>query len=96
VEANAVGGAEPDVLVGKSEARGIDGVGLGETREHRNIDELLLKRHQQCHPRYHQPSHAVQQDVHIRNHSLSLSLIFALPQFLTRTRITEEEEEEEN
>jgi len=91
VEANAVGGAEPDVLVGESEARGIDGIGLGETREHRNIDELLLKRHQQCHPSYHQPSHAVQQDVHIRNHSLSL--IFAFPQFLIRTRIREEEEE---
>ncbi|WVZ12461.1 hypothetical protein V8G54_016991 [Vigna mungo] len=94
VEANAIGGAEPDVLIGESETRGIDGVGLGETWKHRNIDELLLKRHQQCHPCYHQPSHAVQQDVHIRNHflSLTLTLIFALPQFLIRTGITEEQE----
>jgi len=53
LEANTVWGAKPDVLVDESEARGIDGVRLGETREHWNIDKLLLKHHQQYHPYYH-------------------------------------------
>jgi len=34
VEANTVGGVEPNVLRGESEAREIDDVGLGETRKH--------------------------------------------------------------
>lgn len=32
VEANAIGGREPDVFVGEPESRGVDGVGFGEAR----------------------------------------------------------------
>jgi len=46
VEPHAVGGAEPDVLVGEAEARGRDGVRARQAREHGHVDEALLQRHQ--------------------------------------------------
>lgn len=54
VEAHAVGGAEPDVLVDEAEARGLDGVSAREAREHGHVDEALLQRHQrrQAHHRH--------------------------------------------
>lgn len=68
VEADAVGGPEPDVLVGEAEAGRGDRVGLGQTREDRYVDQLFLKGHQQCHPGHRYASHSVKQSVHVRHH----------------------------
>lgn len=46
VEPDAVGGAEPDVLVREAEARRRDGVRARQAREHGHVDEALLQRHQ--------------------------------------------------
>ena len=75
VEANAVRGGEPDVLVCEPQARRCEGVGLCEARQHWNVNQLLLERNQQAHPRHHQPSNPVQQDAHVRHHSILLLLL---------------------
>lgn len=60
MKANTIGRSEPNVFVGETEARGGDRVRLGEAREDRDVNELLLKRHQQCHSGHHQTSDAVE------------------------------------
>lgn len=46
VEPHAVGGTEPDVLVGEAEAGRRDGVRSRQAREHGHVDEPLLQRHE--------------------------------------------------
>jgi len=46
VEAHAVHGAEPDILVDEAEAGGGDGVRARQAREHGHVDEALLQRNQ--------------------------------------------------
>ena len=41
MKANTIIGLEPHILVGESEVGGVDGIGLGETRQDRNVDQLL-------------------------------------------------------
>ena len=68
VEAHAVGGPQPDVLVLEAEAGGGEGVGSGEAREHGNIDEPLLERHQQRHSRHQHRAYAIQHQAQVRHH----------------------------
>lgn len=68
METDAVGGCEPNVVVKEAEAGWGDWVGFSESRYHGDIDELLLKRHQQCHPRHHQSANSVQQRAHVGHH----------------------------
>lgn len=68
VEADAVGGSEPDVLVGEAEAGRGEGVGLGEARHHGHVHQPLLEGHQQRHARHRDAPHPVQQRVHVGHH----------------------------
>lgn len=68
MEADAVGGGEPDVLVGEAEPSGGEGVGLGEAGEDGDVHELLLERDQQRDPRHHYPPDAVHQHAQVRHH----------------------------
>ena len=61
VEPHAVGGAEPDVLVGEAEARGRDGVRARQAREHGHVDEALLQRHQRRQAGHRHAPRAVRQ-----------------------------------
>ncbi|CAL1357500.1 unnamed protein product [Linum trigynum] len=68
MEADAIGGSEPDVLVSETEAGGSNRVGLGETRDDGDVDEPLLKGNQQGHPGEDYAADAVEEDVEVRHH----------------------------
>lgn len=68
METHTVRGSEPDVLVGEPESGRSHWVGLGESWKDWNVDQSLLESDQQSHPGNNQPSHSVQQRVHVRHH----------------------------
>lgn len=75
VEADAIGREEPDVLVGEAEAGGGDCVRLGEARQHGDVDQPLLERHEEGHASHHYTADPVEQCANVRHHlSLALSL----------------------
>lgn len=68
VEADAVGGAEPDVLVDEAEAVGGDGVRPRDPREHGHVDEALLQRHERREPNHRHAPRAVAQCLQPAHH----------------------------
>lgn len=68
VEADAVGGSEPDVLIDETEAGGSNRVGLSESGKHRDVDKFLLKGDEQRHTSHHYAPNSVQQGTDIRHH----------------------------
>lgn len=67
VQADAIGGSEPDILILEAEPSGRDGVAAGEARYDRHIDKLFLKGNQKHKASAGNPSNAIQkpiQEVH--------------------------------
>ncbi|GER47363.1 FAR1-related sequence 12 [Striga asiatica] len=62
VEADAIGGSEPDILVEEAEPGGGDYVGSGEPGQDRNVDELLLKGDKQRHAGHRNPASTLHGD----------------------------------
>lgn len=76
MKADAIGRSEPDVFIEEAETGRSDGVGLGETGQHRDVHEPLLKRHQQRQPRHPHSAEPVQQRVQVRHHDEHLIVAF--------------------
>lgn len=68
VEADAIRGSETDILILEMETGRGDWVCFGEARDDGHVDQLLLKCHQQRHPRDHDPSYPIQQGVYVIHH----------------------------